>query len=62
MEVLRDAAAVVALVVAGWFGYRLFTKSCWACEQRLTKWTKVCHHCGRRERIKSVARDIREPS
>lgn len=62
MEVLRDVAAVVGLFVAGWFGYRLFTKSCWACEQTLTKWAKVCHHCGRRERVKSVAHDMREPS
>jgi rRNA maturation endonuclease Nob1 len=60
MELLRDAAAAVALFVTGWFGYRVLTKSCWACDQRLHKWAKVCHHCGRAERTKRSPRDDRE--
>jgi hypothetical protein len=62
MGLLRDAAAVVVLFVAGWFAYRVLTKSCWACNQRLHKWAKVCHHCGRHERAKRIQRDAREPS
>jgi rRNA maturation endonuclease Nob1 len=57
MELLPAVAVALGLLVAVRGVYRGVTKRCWACEQRLAKWTHVCTHCGRRsERGKASTR------
>lgn len=48
MELLPAVAVAVGLLVAARGIYRTITKRCWACNQRLARWTSVCTHCGRR--------------
>ena len=54
MELLPAVAVAIGLLVAARGVYRGVMKRCWACNQRLAKWTRVCTHCGRRsERTKT---------
>jgi hypothetical protein len=44
-----NVGLIPAGLIAGIGVYRLMTKSCWACDERLGRWTIVCTHCGRRQ-------------
>jgi len=48
MELLPAVAVAIGLLVTVRGVYRGVTKRCWACDQRLARWTHVCTHCGRR--------------
>ena len=47
MELLPAVAVAIGLLLGVRSIYRGVTKRCWACEQRLARWTTVCPHCGR---------------
>ncbi|HET9208066.1 MAG TPA: hypothetical protein VFO28_17630 [Burkholderiaceae bacterium] len=48
MELLPAVAVAIGLLVAARGVYRGVMKRCWACNQRLAKWNRICTHCGRR--------------